>query len=446
MSSKNLEQLSTHSIGGGWGQEVPDSKHTEKVAIIRGTDIPRIAYGDVSSVPYRWETSSKIKSRLLQAGDIVMEVSGGSAASGQHTGRALHITKDILERLGGAVIPASFCRLLRLDRSQIDARYFCFEIAGMHLSGEIAEYENQSTGIANFQFTRFLSDVTPKITAINEQKDIAETLGALDDRITLLRETNKTLEAITQAIFKSWFIDFDPVRAKMEGRVPVGLDETTAALFPDQLVESELGLVPKGWAPSTVGEVCTYLNRGISPKYAETDGILVLNQKCIRDFQIDFSKGRRHDSNQRKVDGRLLEVGDILVNSTGVGTLGRVAQILGLNAPAIVDSHVTVVRASETITWTYLGEYMKKMQPTIESMGEGSTGQTELSRSKLADLKILTPSQNVTQLFDSIVKPLKKRIFTNQESAFTLSHLRDTLLPRLVSGRLGLSKFEEGIL
>ena len=79
------------------------------------------------------------------------------------------------------------------------------------------------------------------------QEQIVGVLGALDDRITLLRETNKTLEAIAQAIFKSWFIDFDPVRAKMEGRAPAGLDEETAALFPDELVESELGLVPKGW-------------------------------------------------------------------------------------------------------------------------------------------------------------------------------------------------------
>ena len=80
------------------------------------------------------------------------------------------------------------------------------------------------------------------------QVEIATTLGALDDRITLLRETNATLEAIAQALFKSWFVDFDPVRAKMEGRAPEGMDEATAALFPNAFEETELGLVPRGWS------------------------------------------------------------------------------------------------------------------------------------------------------------------------------------------------------
>ncbi|MCX7278779.1 MAG: restriction endonuclease subunit S, partial [Burkholderiales bacterium] len=91
-------------------------------------------------------------------------------------------------------------------------------------------------------------------TDINEQNHVAHTLDSLDDRVTLLRETNATLEGIAQALFKSWFVDFDPVRAKMEGRAPEGMDEATAALFPDGLEDSELGLVPKGWRVLPVGD------------------------------------------------------------------------------------------------------------------------------------------------------------------------------------------------
>ncbi|WVN42230.1 restriction endonuclease subunit S [beta proteobacterium MWH-UniP1] len=98
------------------------------------------------------------------------------------------------------------------------------------------------------------------LPSISDQQEIVGVLGSLDDRITLLRETNKTLEAIAQAIFKSWFIDFDPVRAKMEGRAPAGMDEETAALFPNELVESELGLVPKGWSVQGLDQIATYLN------------------------------------------------------------------------------------------------------------------------------------------------------------------------------------------
>jgi type I restriction enzyme S subunit len=271
-------------------------------------------------------------------------------------------------------------------------------------------------------------------------RQIVQSLACIDDRITLLRETNTTLEAIAQALFKSWFVDFDPVHAKMQGRTPEGMDEATTALFPDSFEDSELGPVPKGWRIETLGDVCSYLNRGISPKYLEEGGVLVINQKCIRDFSVDYSKARRHDSAQRKIDGRQVEVGDILVNSTGVGTLGRVAQVLTLDEVTIVDSHVTVVRAGEKLSWPYLGQWMIRQQPNIEAMGEGSTGQTELARSKLAVLPILVPSADALMAFDALVKSLKERVAVNEAGASGLAKLRDTLLPRLISGQLRISE------
>jgi type I restriction enzyme, S subunit len=297
--------------------------------------------------------------------------------------------------------------------------------------------------------TGILSAVPIHLPPLDVQREIAAMLGALDDRIILLRETNATLEAIAQALFKSWFVDFDPVRAKMEGRAPEGMDEATAALFPDSFDESELGLVPRGWRVGTVGEHTSYLNRGISPKYIEDGGIIVINQKCIRDFSLDLSKARRHDPAQRKVDGRELLKGDILVNSTGVGTLGRVAQALSLPNPAIVDSHVTVMRAGPSLTWNYLGLLVMRRQSEIEGMGEGSTGQTELSRGKLAALKLLVPSASALREFDEVVLPLRERFSANQTQAQTLAALRDTLLPRLISGQLRLpeaqSQLEDAI-
>jgi len=289
----------------------------------------------------------------------------------------------------------------------------------------------------------FLYSIPLKIPTRLEQDGIVALLSALDDRITLLRETNATLEGIAQALFKSWFVDFDPVRAKMEGRAPEGMDEATAALFPDGLEDSELGLVPKGWQIGMLGKHANYLSRGISPKYVEDGGVLVINQKCIRDFTLDLSKARRHDPVQRKIDGRELHKGDVLVNSTGVGTLGRVAQVLKLDQPAIVDSHVTVVRAGPSLTWNYLGLSTMRRQPEIEAMGEGSTGQTELSRGKLALLDLVIPTARVLQAFDEIVVPLRERFAANLEKAQTLATLRDTLLPRLISGQLRLPQAQQ---
>lgn len=305
--------------------------------------------------------------------------------------------------------------------------------AGRHLIDAVLNTTVQKT--LNLKDIRKLPIPLPTDAEIRWISAISE---ALTNRIALLRETNATLEAIAQALFKSWFVDFDPVRARMEGRAPEGMDEATAALFPDGFEDSALGLVPRGWRVYALGSVCSYLNRGLSPKYLESGGVLVLNQKCIRDFSVDYGKGRRHDPSQRKIDGREVAVGDVLVNSTGVGTLGRVAQVLQIPEAAIVDSHVTVVRAGSALSWPYLGQFMLRKQPEIEAMGEGSTGQTELSRAKLAEMSILVPSATALSAFDAVVIPLKRRISINAEQAQTLATLRDTLLPRLISGQLRL--------
>ncbi|MCR6480763.1 restriction endonuclease subunit S [Variovorax sp. ZS18.2.2] len=324
-----------------------------------------------------------------------------------------------------------------LDPTKLDNRYLKYYFDSAPFQQTFAAWAGAGSTRAYIGITaqRKLPIVLPSISV---QNAVATAIGALDDRINLLRETITTLEAIAQALFKSWFVDFDPVRAKMEGRIPQGMDEATAALFPDGLEERQAREVPHGWYVEKFEVMCSYLNRGLSPKYVDEGGVLVLNQKCVRDFAVDFTKGRRHDPAQRKIDGRELIVGDVLVNSTGVGTLGRVAQLLHVPERCIADSHVTVIRAGPLLTWSYLGQLLKQMQPEIEAMGEGSTGQTELSRSKLGDLPILVPSPEVLARFDAAVLPLKQRVSIQTQQAQTLVALRDTLLPRLISGQLRL--------
>lgn len=316
-----------------------------------------------------------------------------------------------------------------------DTRFLMYAVEGTDISGYL-------TGAVMPKLTQGnLNKIELECPPLIEQHAIAHILGTLDDKIELNRKQNETLEAMARALFKAWFVDFEPVRAKLEGRwqrgqcLP-GLPAHLYELFPDRLVESDLGEIPEGWEISTLGAVCTYLNRGISPKYIGLGGVSVLNQKCIRDFSIDFSKARRHDAEQKKVDGRALELGDVLVNSTGVGTLGRVAQVRRLKETTIVDSHVTVVRSGSRINPMFLGCFMSMKQSEIEAMGEGSTGQTELSRTKLGELKILLPTPGVLERFSSHTKTFSENIAANQENSETLAQLRDALLPKLISGEL----------
>jgi restriction endonuclease S subunit len=295
----------------------------------------------------------------------------------------------------------------------------------------------RATGSAVVALSRedFLSFPVP--TADASRLRLSQLFDEIEEKIDVLRDMNGSLEAIAQSVFNSWFVNFDPVKAKAEGREPEGMDTATAALFPSEFDESESGVIPRGWRTTNLGAVAIYLNRGISPNYVDGGGILVLNQKCVRGGIVDPTKGRRHDSVKKTVDGRLLEAGDILVNSTGVGTLGRVAQLLQFEEATIVDSHVTVVRANLTqVSGNYLGLDLMRREREIEALGTGTTGQTELSRGHLAALTLSLPPKAIIEAFDSIIVPLRQRISLNLAQVRTLGSLRDALLPKLISGQI----------
>jgi type I restriction enzyme S subunit len=143
-----------------------------------------------------------------------------------------------------------------------------------------------------------------------------------------------------------------------------------------------------GWQLERLGEVCSLISRGISPKYLEQGGVCVLNQKCIRDHKINYSLARRHDATAKRVTSdRFIQLGDVLVNSTGTGTLGRVAQVREApGEPTTVDSHVTIVRPiPEKFFQDFFGYMLVFIEEAIKDAGEGCGGQTELARSVLAE-------------------------------------------------------------
>ena len=301
--------------------------------------------------------------------------------------------------------------------------------------------------------------------SIEKRTNLVEPLIKLDQKIHLNNQINQTLESIAQALFKSWFVDFDPVRAKIvakqegndpelaamcviSGKSEVELHQmaeddfaelqATAALFPDEFVESELGEVPKGWTLTLLKDVTTELRRGISPKYTEEpNGAIVINQKCIRNHTINFSLARKHDSSKRKIDGRELQIGDVLVNSTGVGTLGRIASVRYLDSITVVDSHVTVVRANDKkVSRAYLQGLLLENEKFIEASGAGTTGQTELRKEVLQEIKFPNPAVALHQQFDSIIYKINQEIANLEKMNISLSHVRDTLLPKLLSGEM----------
>nr|WP_320038502.1 restriction endonuclease subunit S [uncultured Bacteroides sp.] len=228
---------------------------------------------------------------------------------------------------------------------------------------------------------------------------------------------NDNLEKQAQAIFKSWFVDFEP--------------------FQDgEFVDSELGMIPKGWHVSTLDSFCSLISKGITPKYLDNTGERVIGQKCIRYNKIDLSQSREHFP--KSINERWLRYGDILVNSTGTGTLGRVAQVHFIPRKLVVDSHVTIIRAKEELSISYLGGLLCTKQALFESMASGSTGQTDLPREMLKGMLITIPPISIQQRFSEFVSPINSQIVLLQDETSKLACIRDTLLPKLMSGELSV--------
>ncbi len=442
MANNSLEQLSLHTIGGGWGAEIADTTNNIRVSVIRGTDIPRLRVGDFSSVPVRYESAATVKSRLLKPGDIVVEVSGGSAASGQHTGRALLITQQTVESLGGNVIPASFCRLLRLDSRRVNSRFIVYQIDALHLSGEISEFENQSTGIANFQFTRFIQETYPCIEDLQTQSAIAHILGTLDDKIELLRRQNETLEAMARALFKAWFVDFAPVRAKMEGRwqrgqslpgLPAHLYDT----FPDRLIESEFGEIPEGWRHSTIGEEVTVCGGSTpstkEPEFWEGGRHCWATPKDLSalKFPVLLDTDRKiTDAGLAKISSGLLPVGTVLLSSRApIGYLA-IAEV-----PTAINQGFIAMKCDGALPNVFVLPWCRESMDAIVGNANGSTF-PEISKSNFRPLRVVVPSDPVLTSFTRSAVSLYRQLAENERESRSLAQLRDTLLPKLISGEL----------
>ncbi len=292
------------------------------------------------------------------------------------------------------------------------------------------------------------------VPSISEQKNIAVFFSSLDDRITLLRETNATLESIAQALFKSWFVDFDQVRAKAEGLEPEGLDAATAALFPDSFEESELGLVPRGWTEVPLGQLCSF-QKGCSYKgdgLSDDQGAYMFNLGCFNSPRVfAFEKVKRYTGDFR--DKHRVSGGDLIIANTDMtqhrAILGRPLLVPDGMAPGFVSHHVF----KAVINQEYGAEikhflFFCFLQSSFRERAVGyATGTTVLALPKdaLEHHLINLPGHELIKAFANYCEPIFSSIQANEVQAQNLTQLRDTLLPRLISGQLRLPETEASV-
>lgn len=275
------------------------------------------------------------------------------------------------------------------------------------------------------------------------QTQVAEILKSLDDRITLLRKTNATLESIAQALFKSWFVDFDPVRAKQEGRTPEGMDEATAVLFADRFEESELGMVPRGWQVATIGEVTETVGGGTpntkESSYWEPGEHCWTTPKDLSGIQSPVllqTERKLSTKGLAKVSSGLLPSGTLLMSSRA-----PIGYLAITQCPMAINQGYIAMLPNSQLPPLYLLFWSRQNMENIKGRANGSTFM-EISKKAFRPIPALIPPASIIKAFLSIAESVFNRLVENEKQAQTLATIRDTLLPRLISGQLRLSEAE----
>jgi type I restriction enzyme, S subunit len=345
------------------------------------------------------------------------------------------------------VYSPQLCYWRSLDHERVNPRYLYFWMQSQEFLHQINYLKNQ-TDMADYVSLRDQRKMTLTIPEPEVQKGIAIFLGGIDDRISNLRQTNATLEAIAQALFKSWFVDFDPVRAKAEGREPEGMDAATAAMFPSEFEDSELGPIPKGWRVSTVGESANVIDCLHAKKPELLDaGLAYLQLNCIRaDGLLETTAvARISEADYEKWTSRIeASPGDCVI--TNVGRVGAVAQIPA-GFTAAIGRNMTGIRPKPGFPPTFLIELLMSdcMRREIEHRTDAGTILSALNVKNIPKLRFVLAPKNVLNQFERTCRPLRLAMEGNLQRRNVLAELRDTLLPRLISGKLRLSDAQAAV-
>jgi type I restriction enzyme S subunit len=375
------------------------------------------------------ELASRVESKASRPGDVVITTKGNS------TGRVAFVGPNLPCFIYSPHL--SYWRSLDHERLHplflrywSRSREFWTQLQGLKASTDMAPY-------LSLVDQRRLRITLPSPSV---QRAVGEILNSLDDKIDLNRRMNQTLEAMAQALFQSWFVDFDPVRAKAEGRQPEGVDAGTAALFPNRLVSSELGEIPEGWRVSCLGEIGEVIDCLHSKKPdRKGNGRPLLQLNNIRDDGLlDLTDSYLvSDEDYAKWTARMeAQEGDCVI--TNVGRVGAASQVpAGVNAA--LGRNMTGIRLKPGHNWrSFLITALTSqfMRQEIANKTDTGTILDALNVRSIPRLRFVLPSQAVLRSFEEIALPLRNRMESNLREARTLAQVRDTLLPKLLSGEV----------
>jgi len=400
-----------------------------------GGDIPWLSvkdFNDDTRVVYHTEKSitslglMNSAARVLDEGDVVISARG---------------TVGEVTQLGRPMAFNQSCYGLRGKRGQLDNTYLYYL-----LRHKVRDFNQRSHGSVFSTITRdTFRGIHVLLPEVDEQTAIAATLSCLDDKIELNNRMNKTLEEMAQALFKSWFVDFDPVKAKMEGREPAGMDAETAALFPDEFEDSELGMIPKGWRVGPLEQLGKVVggstpSKAIAGYYCDDGGIPWITPKDLSTHQGKFvSRGSINitELGFRNSSTAVLPRGSVLFSSRA--PIGYMA--VALNDVTTNQGFKSII-PGEGIGTEFVYNTLNQSRELIDARAVGSTFK-EISGSAMKSIPVMLPGSRALSAFGDRVGALTEMQINLEDENANLVTLRDTLLPKLMSGEIRVPEAED---
>ena len=402
------------------------SNEDSAVRLLRGDNVAQgvLRWENAKRWPQR--ASDDVRAYALREGDVVLAMDRPWIAAGL---KFAHVRRSDLPCL-------LVQRVARLRaKESLDSRFLRYVIGGKQFTDYILSVQT-GTAIPHVSASQIAAFEFP-LPPMSEQRMVGELLGDLDDRIDLLRQTNATLEAIAQALFKSWFIDFDPVRAKAEGREPEGMDAATAALFPAEFEESALGLVPKGWRSGCLGEVLAQRTSRTKPS-AVTAHLPYVPIECITAKSVFLRDS--FPGGQAQSSLTLFNKGDILF-----GAMRPYFHKVCLAPFDGVTRTTAFVLKAEHTAFALFAAFDESTIEFATTHSEGSTIPYAKWTGSLERKPLTIPPTQLIAQFETVATPILEAGMQNTRRMQTLAGIRDELLPRLISGKLRLPEAEAAI-
>ena len=376
------------------------------------------------------DQSADLRNVEVKPNDVLLNITGDSVA------RCCQVAADVLPARVNQHVA-----IIRPEPKSLDPRFLRYVLVSQ-------EYQSRLLALASAGATRpaltksMIEELDIPSPPLAEQKAIASILGTLDDKIELNRRMNATLEAMARALFQSWFVDFDPVRAKLDGRKPAALDPATAALFPEHLEETSLGHIPKGWRACTLGEIAK--NVSITFDFKRTPEVVFINTGDVLGGDFLHSKRSSHVGLPGQAK-KSIRPDDILFSEIRPANK-RYAYVDFDSSDYVVSTKFMIIRGSKEIHPRLLYRILiaKETLDEFQVQAESRSGTfPQITFDSISHLPIVLPPIEIQEAFQRAVGKIDAQIKVNTEQSCTLATLRDTLLPKLLSGELSVAELEQ---